>query len=104
MLEGQVVTEFPTPVEHIGYEFEKWDYDNTPITKDTTITALYKQTYTLGDINNDGKVNTGDAVVVLMYSVGKIQLSEVQLLASDYNRDGKINTGDATSILKALVA
>lgn len=102
--EGQVVTEFPTPVEHIGYEFEKWDYDNTPITKDTTITALYKQTYTLGDINNDGKVNTGDAVVVLMYSVGKIQLSEVQLLASDYNRDGKINTGDATSILKALVA
>lgn len=54
----------------------------------------------LGDANEDGKVNTGDAVAVLKHSAGSVMLTGQKLINADYNKDGKVNTGDAVGILK----
>ena len=59
-----------------------------------------QEKYTIGDVNNDGKVNTLDAVKVLQYVSKKISLTDTQILAADTNKDGKINTLDAVRILQ----
>ncbi len=57
-------------------------------------------TYTLGDVNDDGKVNNLDATNVLKYDAAIIDLGDTELLAADVNADGKVNNLDATVILK----
>ena len=64
-----------------------------------TFTARFS-VYDMGDCNLDGKVNTGDAVVVLKYSAEKMQLTDEQKKLADTNHDGSVNTGDAVIILK----
>lgn len=63
----------------------------------------YDKKYTLGDVNEDGKINTVDAMRVLQFAVGKITLSDVQLLAANVNGDTKVNTVDAMRILQFAV-
>ena len=60
--------------------------------------------YTLGDVNEDGKVDAKDASAILAaYAMtstgGESGLSEKQLKAADVNGDTKINSIDASSIL-----
>ena len=62
-----------------------------------------KPTYTLGDVNNDGKINSSDALLILQSAVGKITLSATQTLAADVNKDGKINSSDALKVLQYAV-
>lgn len=62
-----------------------------------------KPTYTLGDVNNDGKINSSDALLILQSAVGKITLSTTQTLAADVNKDGKINSSDALKVLQYAV-
>lgn len=59
---------------------------------------------TLGDVDNDGKINAVDASAVLAYyamlSTGQDGgFTEAQKLASDVDNDGKINAVDASCIL-----
>ena len=54
----------------------------------------------LGDVNNDGKINTRDAVMILKYSARLIGLDETQQMRADTNGDGKINTRDVVLVLK----
>ncbi len=54
-----------------------------------------------GDVNNDGKVNSSDALMVLQYSVGS--LKKIDTDAADVNDDGKINSTDALMVLKISV-
>ena len=90
--------------EHEGYTFTGWDSDGKNITADTTITALYEKnstpTFTTGDINGDGKINTADAVYLLKSAAGMLELTSEQMLVADLNHDGKINTADAVMILR----
>ena len=62
-----------------------------------------RPTYTLGDVNNDGKINSSDALLILQSAVGKITLSATQTLAADVNKDGKINSSDAFKVLQYAV-
>ena len=55
------------------------------------------------DLNGDGKVNTGDAVVILRYVAELVQLNDEQLAAGDINADGTINVGDAVLVLRHTV-
>ena len=57
----------------------------------------------LGDINEDGKVDTTDARLALQHAVGKIQLTESQIFAGDVNADNKVDTTDARLILQKAV-
>ena len=54
----------------------------------------------MGDINNDGVPDSGDALMVLRYSVGLLALSEAQKSVADVNGDGRIDAGDAILLLR----
>ncbi len=60
--------------------------------------------YNLGDANNDGKINSGDLLLVKQYllKVKKIT-DEKSLNAMDINKDKKINSGDLLLIKKHLL-
>ena len=66
-----------------------------------TITTGGK-TYTiivLGDVNGDGKVNTGDTLAMSQHIEKFKSITGTNYLeAADVNRDGKINTGDSLSL------
>lgn len=53
-----------------------------------------------GDANGDGKINSVDALQILKYSVGTLNLNEASVKAVDVNKDGKVNSADALLILK----
>ncbi len=59
--------------------------------------------YTLGDVNEDGKIDAKDALDVLKASVGKITLTEEQKLAAEVDGKEGINANDALQILKYSV-
>ena len=62
--------------------------------------TLSKAKYTLGDVNDDGKINIADVTAVLSIMAG----NEGDLIkdAADVNEDGKINIADVTAILSIM--
>lgn len=54
-----------------------------------------------GDINDDGEVNSNDALMVLKYAVGSF--SEIDTTVADMDGDGRVNSNDALLILKTSV-
>ncbi len=104
--------------EIIGTEYSENEitisYDKDDITngKDSfelqyepaTIYALDKLLY--GDISNNGKVDTVDAVLLLQYSSGypsaKQKVTPIGLKAADVNNDGKVDTVDFILLLRFL--
>ena len=58
-----------------------------------------KCTEIIGDVNNDGKVNTFDAALLLRYCA-EYEDVKIHECVSDVNADGKINTFDAAMILR----
>ncbi|MBO5421431.1 MAG: dockerin type I repeat-containing protein [Clostridia bacterium] len=57
----------------------------------------------IGDVNNDGQINSSDALLILQYSVGSYALNGNAFTAADTNRDGKVNSSDALIILQFAV-
>ena len=57
----------------------------------------------LGDVNDDGKINSKDASLVLRNYVGTEKLDDYKMFAANVNNDGKINSKDASLILKYYV-
>ena len=55
--------------------------------------------FMLGDVTEDGKINTDDARAVLLYYMKKQEFTETQKLEADVTGDKKINTDDARQIL-----
>ncbi len=53
-----------------------------------------------GDINNDGKINSGDATLILRHYARIITLNGTQQVAADVNGDSRVNAGDATLVLR----
>ena len=56
-----------------------------------------------GDVNGDGKDDAADALEVLKSVVGKVKLTDAQLLAGDVNGDKAVNAQDALLILQKVV-
>ena len=75
----------------------------TPTTHTYTIV---EQGYPKGDVNNDGKIDAGDAILVLRYSVGLVTLTAVQKEAGNVTSkasNNNIDSGDAIKILRYSV-
>ena len=101
--ETPVTTELPIcTVTPTATETPSPTVTETP-TDMVTITPVVteKMEYVLGDINEDGKINAQDALLVLKHAA-KIEVLafEKQLLSADVNVDGNINATDALDILK----
>lgn len=62
-----------------------------------------KPAVTLGDVNGDGEIDSGDAVLALQYAVGNAQLDATQVLAADVDGYDGIDSGDAVCILQFAV-
>lgn len=56
-----------------------------------------------GDADEDGKVNSSDALLVLQYAVGKVDEEEINWQWADLNGDDEINSSDALRILQIAV-
>jgi hypothetical protein len=69
-------------------------------TTEETTTPVIK--IVLGDLNNDGAINSIDAVLVLKDYAGTLvgKVSTISISSGDANGDGKINSVDAVIILK----
>lgn len=102
-----------------GYNFLGWSTSKTSskttyqpgttYTDDVSITlyAVWEEIkedypYTLGDVNQDGKINVRDATEVQKYIVGLVKFTDEQMLAADADGDGKIQISDATKIMKYI--
>ena len=57
----------------------------------------------LGDVNDDNKVNGVDALMLLQHIVKLRELSEEDLSVSDMNNDGAWDTADVLAILNTSV-
>ena len=57
--------------------------------------------YKLGDVNDDSKVNSTDALWILQAAAEKRNLTPTQTLAADVKIDGKVNATDALWVLQA---
>lgn len=53
-----------------------------------------------GDINDDGKINSTDALLALMHSAGMNELSQYGTDRADVNRDETVDSSDALEILQ----
>ncbi len=56
-----------------------------------------------GDVNNDYKINSFDALLILQYAVGSATLTDAEKTSADVNKDSKINSADALMILQYAV-
>jgi hypothetical protein len=65
----------------------------------TTITAT-GTAITKGDVNNDGKVRSNDAILAMRIAAGLITATEYQRQAADINGDGRVRSNDAILILR----
>jgi hypothetical protein len=73
-------------------------------TLSATVTLLAGANSVLfGDVNGDGKVNVGDATLLLRAAVGLVTLAADQKTRADVNGDGKVNVSDATLALRFAV-
>lgn len=59
--------------------------------------------YMLGDVNNDGIINSSDYVLIKNYVEGNSTLDEKQKKAADVNKDGIINSEDVQSVQKFIM-
>ena len=57
----------------------------------------------VADVNMDNKIDSTDALNILMYTVGSSQIEGNSALCADVNNDGKINSTDALNILQITV-
>ncbi len=60
----------------------------------------YYTPYTLGDVNNDGSINSLDALMALKIAAKLDTPTERQRLAADVTGDGSVSSTDALQILK----
>jgi hypothetical protein len=67
---------------------------------DKTCTATFNLLFTLGDVNDDGKINTLDARMAQQHADGVITLTGTQFLAADVDQDSDVDSADATAIAK----
>jgi len=68
--------------------------------KQASITIRITAAPQLGDINGDGYVDPGDAMMTLQVAVGKLTLNAAETEAADVNCDGWVDAADAVRILR----
>ena len=88
-------------------------YDfSTSVTSDLTLYALWKATevkvptsgtYLMGDVDFDGRIDSGDALFVLRASVGLETVNDTLFKFADVDGDNKITAADSLDILRYSV-
>jgi len=84
---------------------DKGEKDNVPTLNSAHYTVFknsngYSNTL-LGDVNNDGKIDRKDAVLILK-NISGITSDNFSAENADYNGDGVVNSLDAIAIMKSI--
>ena len=87
----------PEPPEIPLRVFVGWDKDFSCVTEDMTVTAEY---WLRGDVNNDGVIDTEDALRILRTALEITTFNETEFIVGDFNGDGVIDTEDALRVLR----
>lgn len=87
----------PAPVQHEGVEFLGWT-NNKPVHSDTVCTSVYGKR---GDVDGDGSVTVGDAVLALRFALGIDIADEVIAVTADFDNNGSITIDDAVLVIRA---
>ena len=64
------------------------------------VAAIVEGKYILGDVNGNGKVDVGDAMLLLQYVAGLVDKTQLDLQAADVNHTDSVNVGDAMKLLQ----
>ena len=72
----------------------------TPGPTETATPEPTEIAYLLGDVNDDGYVDSADALMVLKHAARLMELDETEQLAGNVNKDENIDAADALEILK----
>ncbi len=72
-----------------------------PATEQPTTEPVIR--WKIGDINGDGSIDVGDAILVRKYSASKTEFDERQMYVADVNDDKTVDILDATYIQKFAV-
>lgn len=95
----------PTPPVHANYVFSHWQGNYENVTEDRVITAVYiliDDHYLPGDIDQDGRITTADALIVLRHVIGT-QWSSNVLLYGDVDGNEAVTLVDAILILRSAL-
>ena len=91
----------PETPERTGYIFMGWDeIVSETCAGDAIYTATYEEEdidipeFILGDVNADGEIDISDFVQMKSHLLGKITLTDNNLLAADVNGDGDVDISD----------
>lgn len=79
--------------------------DGNPFnTASPTASFRYYQPYTLGDVDDNGTINTNDAVMVLKHcaETATLENGSSAYMAADVDKNGILNTNDAVQILRYI--
>lgn len=87
-----------------AWNFEKDPYEDGITDRGYLRNVDYICEYTVGDVNNDGSIDSNDALIILRYSLMLQPLTGSQKLAADANGDGKVTSSDALLILRSTLA
>ena len=83
---------------------DRGEKDNVPTLNTEHYTVYKNNSYTnilLGDVNDDGKVDRKDAVLILK-NISGMALDKFSTENADYNGDGVINSLDVIAIMKSI--
>lgn len=86
-----------------GCYFSHWE--GLPVlmpADDVTVSAVFAPV-PLGDVDGQGQINVGDAILALRHIVGLTELEPWQIAVADVDRNGRIDVGDAILILRYIV-
>ena len=93
---------FEKPIK-VGVNTVDVYFTSNTAASDTYTITLSNDAALKGDVNEDLKVNSADALLVLQHVVGSKTLAGTWLQTADLNADKKINSADALAILKIAV-
>lgn len=89
---------YSSEMPYFGVDFEE---EGIIYTVDTEYSGINFNTRLMGDTDNNGKVNSTDARLVLRASSGLEALDESAIIYSNVNMDDRISAADAREILRA---
>ena len=71
--------------------------------KNKTLYAAWAEKGILGDVYEDGSINSSDALLCLRHSIKEVSLKGNQFKQADVTFDDKVNASDALQILRYAV-
>lgn len=78
------------------------DYDPMNVNSEDGYYSEKPKNMTPGDMNDDGKLNNADVILLIRYQAGWTGLT-INEAAADFNEDGSVNMKDIILLIRSLV-